>query len=200
MQAKHTAVVLIGFQNDYFADDGILKSVVEENVEETGALRHTLALLNNLKSSDVMLVSTPILFTPDYRELVEPVGILETIREVGAFKSGSSGAEVIPEIRSFGDRIVEVPGKRGLNAFSNTRLEELLRERQIKDIVLAGVVTSVCIDSTARSAVDRGFRVTVLSDCTAGRSAFEQEFYCDNIFPIFAKIMTHDALLGALDA
>ena len=142
MEKESTAVILIGFQNDYFAQDGILHEVIEEAARAGDVLANTVSFLERLVPTPVLLVSTPIVFTRDYRELHEPVGILETIRNAGAFRGGSRGSETIKEIRDFGDRIVEVPGKRGLNAFSNTALDDLLREKGITDVVLAGVVTS----------------------------------------------------------
>jgi nicotinamidase-related amidase len=93
-----------------------------------------------------------------------------------------------------------VPGKRGLNAFSNTHLEILLRERQIEDVVVVGAITSLCIDSTARQAMELGFRTTILSDATCGRTKFEQDFYCTNVFPLYANLKTSEELLAALGA
>ena len=187
--ASKTAVVLIGFQNDYFGADGILAGALEDRSWCDEMLANTLDLLETLREDPVTIISTPIVFTPDYSELVEPTGILKTIKETGAFKRGCSGAETIDELKSLGDRVVEVPGKRGLNAFSNTDLDDLLRQRGVERVALAGVVTSICIDSTGRAAHERGYQVSVLSDCTAGRTAFEQEFYCDKVFPIYADVV-----------
>jgi len=198
MKAQSTAVILIGYQNDYFAPDGILHAVIEESARATRVLANTVDLLERLRPTPVLVVSTPILFTPDYGEIPEPVGILKTIREVGAFQAGTSGAQTIPEIRRFGERILEVPGKRGLNAFSNTGLHPLLQERKITDVVLAGVVTSICIDSTGRSAFEQGYRVAVLKDCTSGRTVTEQAFYCEKIFPLYAEVVDHPELLRRL--
>jgi nicotinamidase-related amidase len=198
MDPYKTALILIGYQNDYFASDGILHQVIEETSRIGGTLKNTIDLLERLKATPVLLVSTPIIFTPDYSELVDPVGILKTIVEVGAFKAGEKGSETIPELFSFGERIVKVPGKRGLNAFSNTDLDDLLKEKGIKDVLLAGVVTSICIDSTGRSAFERGYNVSVLSDCTSGRSIVEQDFYFKEIFPIYANVLDHRELLKSL--
>ena len=121
--------------------------------------------------------------------MVDPVGILKVIKDVKAFKKGSHGAEVLDEFKVYGERISTVQGKRGLNAFSNTDLDSLLLERSITNIVLAGAVTSICIDSTGRAAHERGYRVSILSDCTASRSKMEQEFYCENIFPLYAQVI-----------
>ena len=195
--ARKTALILIGYQNDYFADDGILTDALEDAPWRRAMLANTVRLLDALVASPMLIVSTPIVFTPDYREISEPTGILEVIKDVGAFKEGQPGAETIPEIARYGDRIQEVPGKRGLNAFSNTQLDALFQEHAIDDVVLAGVVTSICIDSTGRAAHERGYRVSVLQDCTAGRTAFEQDFYCEKIFPLYAHMIESGDLIAS---
>lgn len=199
MDPKHTALVLIGYQNDYFAADGILHQVIEESSRVTGTLTNTVDLLERLNPTPLLIVSTPLGFTPDYSELVEPVGILKTVKEMKAFRAGTKGAETIPELRRLGERILEVPGKRGLNAFSNTDLDNLFHQRGITNVVLAGVVTSICVDSTGRSAYERGYKVSVLSDCTSGRTTFEQDFYCENVFPLYAEVIDHEQLLQRLE-
>jgi len=162
-------------------------------------LANTVDLVERLRSTSLLIVDTPVIFTPDYSELVEPTGILKAIKELGAFKAGTRGSETLLEIRQFGDRIVEVPGKRGLNAFSNTDLDDLLKRRGISTVVLAGCKTSLCIDSTGRSAYEKGYKVSILSDCTAGSDEFEHKFYCEKIFPLYAEVIDHKQLLGRLD-
>ncbi|MBL4576892.1 MAG: cysteine hydrolase [Flavobacteriales bacterium] len=196
MRAKNTALILIGYQNDYFAEDGILREVVDESSRVTGVLENTVALLKEM--GDMLVISTPIIFTKDYSELREPVGILKTIMEVGAFKRGEKGSETVPEIKQFGDSIIEIPGKQGLNAFINTDLEKTLREHKIEEVLLAGTVCSICIDSTGRSAVERGFNVTILSDCISGRTVFEQVFYCDEVFPLYATVTDSKSVVREL--
>jgi len=186
---KKTALVLIGYQNDYFAPEGALVGALEDAEWRVKMLDNTVNLIESLSATDALIISTPIVFTQNYEELVEPTGILQTIVDVGAFKDGENGAETISELSNFGDRILEIPGKRGLNAFSNTDLDETLKERGITDVVIAGVVTSICIDSTGRAAHERGYRVSVVKDCTAGRTDFEQDFYCDKVFPLYAKVI-----------
>ena len=81
---KNKALILIGLQNDYFAEDGILKGVVEESSKVSNVIENITALVNRL--NDTLIISTPIIFSEDYKELIDPVGILKTIKEVGAFK------------------------------------------------------------------------------------------------------------------
>ncbi len=77
-------------------------------------------------------------------------------------------------------------------------LNTVLSDNQVENIVLAGAVTSVCIDSTGRSAADRGYQVFVLSDCTCGRSKFEQEFYCNQVLPLYATVLTSGEFMESL--
>ena len=187
MDSKSTALVLIGYQNDYFAEDGVLHAVIEESTKTV--LANTLAMIEALIDTDVLIVTTPIVFTPDYSELVDPIGILKIIKEAGAFRSRSTGVKTIPEILGFGDRIVEVPGKRGFDAFADTGLDNILNAHKITDIAFAGAVTSICIDSTGRAAFEKGYKVTQLSDCTSSRTTVEQAFYCSTVFPLYGAVM-----------
>lgn len=198
MQANNTALILIGYQNDYFAPDGILRAVIEESAQTNNVLDNTLRLLDNLAPGSMPLIHTPIVFTSDYSELREPVGILRAVRDHKAFREGSPGCASIDDIKRFGSRIREVKGKRGLNAFSNTQLDQLLQELNVKHIVLAGAVTSICIDSTGRAAAEKGYKVSILSDCTCGRTNMEQEFFCTDIFPLYASVIDSGQLVAAV--
>ena len=144
------------------------------------------------------LISTPIVLTPDYRALAAPVGILHAIKDSGAFKSGSTGADTIPELLAFGERIDYVTGKVGFNAFSDTRLSDVLGGRGIRDVLVAGMGTSLCIDSTGRAAYERGYNVTILSDCTSARTETEQKFFCENVFPLYGRAKTSREVLAEL--
>ena len=161
MDPQHTALLLIGFQNDYFAPDGALYGVIEASARASITVENVIHLLQALGDSAVSLISTPICFTSNYEELVEPVGLLKTIRDMEAFQIGSKGFESISELLPFQDRILEIPGKRGFNAFINTTLDEILRQKEITHLVLAGAVTSICIDSTGRSAHEKGYHVSI---------------------------------------
>ncbi len=198
MKASETALVLVGFQKDYFGSEAILKSVIEDSAATDQALANTLSLLNTLVDSEVAMIQTPILFSADSGKKKARVGLLRAIDELGAFQSGSPGAAAIPEIQAFGNRIHEVQTKDTLSVFSNTGLSQFLEEDGIRNVVLAGAVTSIFVDSSGRSAHEQGYDVTVLSDCTCGRTDFEQEFYCNQILPLYARVATSAELLAEL--
>ena len=194
MANSRSAVLLIGFQNDYFAADGILHQVLESSEQTADVLDRTLSLLSSLEEQDVPAISVPILFSADYSELTNPVGLMAQIRDIGAFQRDSSGGAEVPELMALGDRVEHVYGKTSFNAFNGTKLHERLQELDVEHLIICGVVTSVCIDSTGRAASELGYRVTVVSDCIAGRSAVENEFYCESVFPLYAELTKSEDL------
>lgn len=200
MHIKTTALILVGFQNDYFAVDGILRPVIEDQSSVDEVMVNTIAFIRRTLPLGLAVIATPIVLTPDYRALASPVGILNSIKEAGAFTAGTAGADNVPELAEFGDNITYVTGKVGFNAFSNTTLQKVLHEKGIKDVLIAGMVTSLCINSTGRAAYERGFDVTILSDCTSARTGIEQAYYCQNVFPLYGSARsTADVLADLLE-
>jgi nicotinamidase-related amidase len=59
------------------------------------------------------------------------------------------------------------------------------------------MVTSLCIDSTGRAAYERGYNVTVLSDCTSARTNAEQDFFCTSVFPLYGAARTGAEVIDA---
>lgn len=195
-----TALLLIGFQNDSFARDGALRPSLEDTAGLSRCLDSTVALVRSLVDTPATIVALPIGFTETYEELVDPIGILASIKAVSAFRSGTVGAEMVDELRPFADRIQTAPGRVGFDAFGRTNLARVLDAAGIRDLLLTGALDSVCIDGTARAAVERGYRVTVLSDCTVSRTSFEHDFFCNSIFPMYAEVIESTTLLDRVGA
>lgn len=200
-----TALILLGFQNDFLSPQGLLYESVSEGLQENNVLENSLKVIKAFAEAGEPIIETPISFTVNYDELSEnPQGLMVSIQELGAFQRDSFGEQRIQAFRPYQDQIIQVQGKQGFNAFHNTNLSQILDDRGVKEVVVIGVVTSVCVDSTGRSASDRGYHVTVLDDCTAGRSRVEQDFYCSNIFPLYAEVESSEeyllrkGLVGAL--
>lgn len=184
MKIKETAIMLTGFQNDFCSEGGLLYDAVEEVLTKNRAIENTIDLLKKTKGKGILTIFTPVVFTEDYRELNGySVGILKAIKEVGAFKKGTKGVEMIKELQPHMDQFTIVPGKRGLCSFGIPVMDTILQEHGIRNVVLRGLLTNICVESTARTAYDKGYAVTILKDCTACKSFMEQEFAEKYIFP-----------------
>jgi len=78
---------------------------------------------------------------------------------------GEAGHDIVPELYPIdGEPVIDKPGK---GAFYQTDLESMLKNRAIENLLVAGVTTEVCVNTTVREANDRGYRCIVLGDCCA---------------------------------
>jgi ureidoacrylate peracid hydrolase len=89
-------------------------------------------------------------------------------------------------------------------AFHATDLELILRSRGIDTVIISGIATNICCETTAREAAQRDFRVLFLSDGTATKdmggvtAADLQRATCASLGMVFAKIVTTDQVIETL--
>ena len=198
MDPKTTALLFIEFQNDFTTEGGAQHSAVAEVMEQTNMLANSRHVLEEARVRGAMILHAPIRFAEGYPEIpAEPYGILAGIMAAQAFRQGSWGAEIADEMApAAGDIVIE--GKRGLDCFASTNIDFILRQRGITDLAIAGFLTNCCVESTMRSAYERGFRVVTLTDCTATLSPEEQSAAVTKNFPMFSRPMDHARFLGEL--
>ncbi|MBD8680092.1 cysteine hydrolase [Sphingomonas sp. CFBP 13720] len=199
MHPNTTALLLIEYQNDFVSEGGAQHEAVQAVMAETGMLAHSRTVVEQARALGVTVMHAPISFADGYPEIPsDPYGILAGIVAAKAFRKESWGAEIAEVMApQTGDIIIE--GKRGLDCFASTNIDFILRQRGITDLAIAGFLTNCCVESTMRSAYERGFRVVTLSDCTATLSPEEQDAAVTKNFPMFSLPMTHDAFLAKLE-
>jgi nicotinamidase-related amidase len=199
MIPEKTALLLIEYQNDFVSEGGAQHDAVKTVMADTDMLAHSRAVAEQARARGVTVMHAAISFAEGYPEIpADPYGILAGIRQAQAFQKGSWGAAIADAMAPVdGDILIE--GKRGLDCFSSTNLDFILRQRGITDLAVAGFLTNCCVESTMRSAYERGFRVITLTDCTATLSASEQEAAVTKNFPMFSHPMTHDRFLADLE-
>jgi nicotinamidase-related amidase len=102
-------------------------------------------------------------------------------------------SDLLPELNQrAGDYVVT---KQTWGAFLGTTLDEYLRQRGVTQIFLAGVSTSVGVESTARSAYDLGYNVVTVVDAMTDRNMDAHNHSIEKVFPRLSETVTTDSVL-----
>jgi nicotinamidase-related amidase len=107
-------------------------------------------------------------------------------------------AELVPELEQRANDYLVTKQRWG--AFIGTSLDEYLRQRGVTQIVLAGIATSIGVESTARSAYDYGYNVALIVDAMTDRDADAHRLTVEKIFPRLGETGTTDDMLQLLQA
>jgi nicotinamidase-related amidase len=150
------------------------------------------------RSAGATIIHCPISFEPGHAEIADkPYGILAGVKNGAAFTNGEWGAEFSPLMKPQpGDLVVK--GKSGLCGFESTNLDFILRQRGATTVVLGGFLTNCCVESTMRSAYEKGYTVYTLKDCMAATSIEAHEATLQHNFGMFSVTTTSEDVMEAL--
>jgi ureidoacrylate peracid hydrolase len=199
---RHTALLVIDMQNDFVAGGGI---VARQGVSRSGAQELADRLptfIADARASGVLIIFVRTVYSTARNAYLSDA-LLEQAshRSSGAYTrvpacaEGSWGAEFYGEVRPQPDDIIVT--KHRYSAFFNNELDTVLRAHGIRTIVLTGVGTTLCVESTARDGFMRDYYVVLVSDGTAAQLPVDQESTERNITRFFGEV-SHIAPLRAL--
>ena len=198
MKAKETAVILIEFQNEFCKEGGKLYGGVKDEIARQGTIPNAVKLAEGARQKGAVVIYAPFVFNPQYCSEHEMKGIVKAVADGNAFREGTWGAAIIDELKpAAGDKVVS--GKCTLCGFNNTDLGELLQGAKVKNVAIAGFLTNFCVESTSRTAYDKGYAVTVIKDATATTSPEEQKYAEEKIFPLLGQTLTVEEFIGQLE-
>jgi len=175
----HTALIVIDLQN------GIVAYPTAHPTADVVAHASALAAAFRQRQLPVALINLTG-FAP---------GRTEQARRVGDLPAG--WAELVPELnRQPGDRTVS---KRTWGAFTGTDLLAHLQKNAVTQVVLAGVATSIGVESTARQAHELGFNVTLAIDAMTDMHADAHANSVERIFPRLGETGTSAEIIALLE-
>lgn len=166
------ALLIIDMQRDFLEPGGFGAALGNDVGYLRGAIEPTRAVLEAARAAGLPVIHTREGHRADLADL-HPAKRTRgrhatTIGDPGPMGRilvrGEPGHEIIPELAPLpGEPVIDKPGK---GAFYATDLATVLAAHNIRQLLIAGVTTEVCVHTTLREANDRGFDCLVLSDCT----------------------------------
>ena len=168
---KSTALLIIDMQRDFVLPGGFGEALGNDVTPLQATVAPTKRVLDAARKLGMMVIHTREGHRPDLSDcpptkLVRGRGKTR-IGDPGPMGRilvrGEVGHDIVPELYPLpAETVVDKPGK---GAFYSTDLELILRNHGIKTLLVCGVTTEVCVNTTVREANDRGFECVVLSDC-----------------------------------
>merc|ERR1712032_1174899 len=155
-------------------------------------LEKSVTVASAVRKAGGKVFHAPISFAKDASDNPNKgLGILAGCANDKLFTAGTWNADIC-EMMKPQDNDVTIVGKKGLDAFPGTDLESKLQEYGIEHIALAGFLSNCCVESTMRTACEKGFNVITLTDCVATTSTEGQQGATEGTYGMFSKPMTAD--------
>ena len=165
-----TALMMIDMQRDFIKPKGFGEMLGNDVSLLEATVQPCMRVLAAARQAGMLVVHTREGHRPDLSDCV-PAKLtrggktfIGTQGPMGRILvRGEKGHDIIPELYPIvGEPVVDKPGK---GAFCQTDLHMILQAQGIRSLILCGVTTEVCVNTTAREANDRGFEVLIAEDC-----------------------------------
>jgi biuret amidohydrolase len=209
LNLEHCALLIIDMQRDFLEPGGFGDALGNDVTLLRKTIAPTRRLLDAARRAGLTIIHTREGHRPDLADLPPAkkargrfaTGIGDAGPMGRILVRGEPGHDIIPELYPLpGEPVIDKPGK---GAFHATDLDAILKNLGIAQLIVCGVTTEVCVNTSVREANDRGYDCLVVSDCVGSYFPEFQEMGLKMIKAqggIFGWVAPSEAVIAALPA
>ena len=196
-----TAVLTMELQNGVVGTGALMKALVDE-VDRVGVRATAGRLCEAARDRGIQVVHCVAENRGDGRGAADNCKVFamnnRLRRESGStpIDQGTAGAKLVAELGP-DDRDIIVPRIHGLTPFTQTSLDQILRNLSVRTLVVTGVSVNMGIFGTVMSAVDLGYNVIIVRDGVCGVPREYSDAVLENSLSLLATIASADDVIGA---
>jgi biuret amidohydrolase len=196
-----TAVLTMELQNGVVGAGALMKALVDE-VDRVGVRATAGRLCEAARGRGIQVVHCVAENRGDGRGAADNCKVFamnnRLRRETGStpIDRGTEGAKLVAELGP-DERDIVVPRIHGLTPFTQTSLDQILRNLSIRTLVVTGVSVNMGIFGTVMSAVDLGYNVIIVRDGVCGVPREYSDAVLENSLSLLATIASADDVIGA---
>jgi nicotinamidase-related amidase len=207
LDPARASLVIIDMQRDFLEPGGFGAALGNDVSLLRRTITPTRRLLERARAAELTIIHTREGHRPDLADLPPAKKVRgKLVAGIGdpgpmgrILVRGEPGHDIIPELYPLpGEPVVDKPGK---GAFFATDLDAMLKNRGIAQLIVCGVTTEVCVNTTVREANDRGYDCLVVADCVGSYFPEFQEMGLRMIKAqggIFGWVAPSEAVIEAL--
>jgi ureidoacrylate peracid hydrolase len=180
-----TALIVIDVQNDFCAKGGYYDKTGADLSFSAPAVERMIQLIDSARAAGVRVIFARSHYDPVYVSETQKARQRRVGWDMPYCRQGTWGADFYRVVPAPDETIVT---KHRYDAFYGTNLEVVLRSNKVQNLILTGVATNVCVESTMRSAYFRDFEVVVVEDCCAARNVSAHEASLENVRKHFGLV------------
>ena len=193
----HTALLVVDVQNDFVADAGYFAQVGADVKTIQRSIPRLLTLIDRAREAGVLVVFVQAIYDPEFVSGPMRERNIRAKREMPRCLTGSWGAEFYAVRPRPGEPVIV---KHRYSAMINTELDSLLKRRGIRSLLLTGVSTDTCVESTARDAYFMDYYVTLVADCCGGATERDHLVALERFERDYGAVVTAAEVITAWEA
>ena len=208
LEPSSTALIVVDMQRDFCELGGYISSMGYDIGPASRLIPRIVELRDQVRKWGGLVIYTREGHRSDLSDLLPQKlfrsravgGEIGSVGPLGRLLiRGQPGWDIVPLLRpATGEPIIDKPG---FGAFYATDLARILATRGIRHLIVCGVTTDVCVHSTLREAIDRGFEPLLVTDCCAATVQSNHDAAIETICSeggIFGAVATSDAVIDTL--